>query len=119
MLLRKKHGLRRIPNVPPARTATRDLIALLRLMVRMTFVRTDLTLLFWRTLIWTARNNPGALHVVATQMVLFLHLGEFAKFVVRDVERQIDAIDREAEEPARADAGPAVRATARSAALTR
>ena len=119
MLLRKKHGLRRIPNVPPARTAKRDLIALLRLMVRMTFVRTDLTLLFWRTLIWTARNNPGALHVVATQMVLFLHLGEFAKFVVRDVERQIDAIDREAEEPARADPGPAVRATARSAALTR
>jgi radical SAM superfamily enzyme YgiQ (UPF0313 family) len=119
MLLRKKHGLRRIPNVPPARTAKRDLIALLRLMVRMTFVRTDLTLLFWRTLIWTARNNPGALHVVATQMVLFLHLGEFAKFVVRDVERQIDAIDREGEEPARADAGPAVRATARSAALTR
>jgi len=103
-IFKRKHGLRRLPGMPPARTARRDLVALLKLMVRMTFVRTDLTLLFWRTLIWTARNNPGALHVVATQIVLFLHLGEFAKVVVRDVDRQIDAIDRgDASSPARAD----------------
>lgn len=120
----RKHGLRADPNAPPEprsllpRIAKRDLIALLKVMARMTFIRTDLTLLFWRTFIGTARKNPAALQAVVIQMVLFLHLGEFAKFVVREVDRQIDAIDREAEPPS-VDAGPAVRAAPRSAALVR
>lgn len=120
----RKHGLRANPNARPEprsvipRIAKRDLIILLRVMVRMTFVRTDLTRLFWRTFIETARKNPAALQAVVTQMVLFLHLGEFAKFVVREVDRRIDDIDREAEPPS-VDAGPAVRAAPRSAALAR
>src|SRR6185436_1164663 len=71
----RKPGLRADPNaraVPP-RIAKRDLIALLRVMARMTFIRTDLTVLFWRTFIGTARTNPAALQVVVIQMVLFLH----------------------------------------------
>ena len=40
-------------------------------------------------------DNPAALGG-RLQMVLFLHLGQFAKFVIREVERQIDAIDQEA-----------------------
>jgi hypothetical protein len=84
----------------------------------MTFIRRDLTLLFWRTFIGTARQNPAALQAVVIQMVMFLHLGEFAKFVIRELDRQIDAIDRQAELP-RVDAGPAVRAAARPAALAR
>jgi radical SAM superfamily enzyme YgiQ (UPF0313 family) len=120
----RKHGLRPDPNAPPVprsvlpRIAKRDLVVLLKVMVRMTFVRTDLTLLFWRTFIETARKNPAALQAVLTQIVVFLHLGEFAKFVVREVDRQIDAIDRVAEPPL-ADAGQAVRVAPRTAALAR
>lgn len=97
----RKHALRADPNAPAEprtllpRIAKRDLIALLKLMARMTFVRTDLTVLFWRTFVGTAWKNPAALQAVVIQMVLFLHLGQFAKFVVREVERQIDAIDQE------------------------
>jgi radical SAM superfamily enzyme YgiQ (UPF0313 family) len=116
----RKPGLRADPNAraAPPRIAKRDLIALLKVMARMTFVRTDLTLLFWRTFIGTARKNPAALQVVVIQMVLFLHLGEFAKFVVREVDRQIDDIDREGER-GWVDAGPAMQPAPRSAALTR
>jgi radical SAM superfamily enzyme YgiQ (UPF0313 family) len=116
----RKPGLRADPNaraVPP-RIAKRDLIALLRVMARMTFIRTDLTVLFWRTFIGTARKNPAALQVVVIQMVLFLHLGTFAKFVVRELDRQIDAIDRETERSVAAS-GPAVRAAGRATALAR
>lgn len=113
-----KPCLRAAPNAPATgpRIANRDLIALLKLMARMTFIRTDLTLLFWRTFIGTARKNPAALQAVVIQMVLFLHLGEFAKFVVRELDRQIEAIDRE---PPSVDAGPSVPAAPRTAARAR
>jgi radical SAM superfamily enzyme YgiQ (UPF0313 family) len=118
----RKPALRANPDpnarVVAPRIAKRDLIALLKVMARMTFIRTDLTLLFWRTFIGTARQNPAALQAVVIQMVMFLHLGEFAKFVVRELDRQIDAIDRETG-PAAIDAGPAVPAPRRTGALAR
>ncbi len=54
----QRPGLRANPD-PNARRpliAKRDLIALLKVMARMTFVRTDLMVLFWRTFIGTARR---------------------------------------------------------------
>jgi len=117
----RKSGLRADPNAPAAapRIAKRDLIALLKVMARMTFIRTDLTMLFWRTFIGTARQNPAALQAVVIQMVMFLHLGEFAKFVIRELDRQIDAIDRQGDALSRFEAGPGARAPARPAALAR
>ncbi len=47
---------------------------------------------------------------------MFLHLGQFAKFVIRELDRQIEAIDEQGE-PVGIDAGPAVGAGRRSAAL--
>ena len=120
----RKHGLRANPNAPPEprsiipRIPRRDLIALLKVMARMTFIRTDLTVLFWRTFIGTARRNPAALQAVVIQMVLFLHLGEFAKFVVRELDRQIEAIDRDGESPV-VNAAQPLPAAARTAALAR
>jgi len=120
----RRPALRANPDAPPAprsiipRIAKRDLISLAKVMARMTFVRRDLTRLFWRTFIATARQNPAALPAVVIQMVMFLHLGEFAKFVVRELDRQIDAIDRQAGHPSAA-AGPAERPAARSAAFAR
>jgi radical SAM superfamily enzyme YgiQ (UPF0313 family) len=117
----QRPGLRANPD-PNARKgpliAKRDLIALLKVMARMTFIRTDLTVLFWRTFIGTARRNPAALQAVVIQMVMFLHLGQFAKFVVRELDRQIEEIDREAELLA-VDAGPAARAAGRLKVLAR
>lgn len=127
----RKHGLRANPDAPPKPSAfrlgfgldrlgigRRDLAMLLKVMAHMTFVRRDLALPFWRTFIATARNNPAALQVVMIQMVLFLHLGEFARFLVRELDRQIDAIDREAGYSLDG-AKPAGKAAARPAALTR
>jgi len=117
----RKPALRANPNpeAPPAgpMIAKRDLIALLKVMARMTFIRTDLTVLFWRTFIGIARRNPAALQIVVVQMVMFLHLGQFAKFVVRELDRQIEAIDRQVE-PSVAGTRPAVQSR-RSAALAR
>ncbi len=120
----KRPALRANPDAPPAprsiipRIAKRDLIALGKVMARMTFVRRDLTRLFWRTFIAIARQNPAALPAVVIQMVMFLHLGEFAKFVIRELDRQIGEIDRQAGRPW-AGAGPAERPAARPAALAR
>jgi hypothetical protein len=61
----------------------------------MTFVRWELGPLFWRTFVGTARRNPAALQAVVTQMVLYLHLGAFARIVVREIDRQIDALERQ------------------------
>jgi hypothetical protein len=78
---------------PVARNVVRELVTLLRLMARMTIQKPDLRRFFWRTFIDTARHNPPALQQVVTQMVLYLHLGPFAKFVVQELDRQIGAID--------------------------
>jgi radical SAM superfamily enzyme YgiQ (UPF0313 family) len=69
---------------------SRDLAALLRVMWRMTLRRPDLRRHFWRTFTDIARHNPAALQAVVIQMVLYLHLGTFAGFVVRELDRQID-----------------------------
>jgi len=86
----------RRPNhavTPVARNIIRDLVTLVRLMGRMTIQKPDLRRIFWRTFIDTARHNPAALQQVVIQMVLYLHLGPFAKFVVQELDRQIGAID--------------------------
>lgn len=72
------------------RVVIRDLGALLRVLWRMTLRRPDLRRHFWRTFVDIARHNPSALQAVVIQMVLYLHLGTFAGFVVRELDRQID-----------------------------
>jgi hypothetical protein len=75
----------------------RDLAVLFRLMWRMTFQLPKLRSHFWRTLFDCARHNIGALEYVVSLMVFYLHLGPFAAFVVKDLDRQIEELDREAQ----------------------
>ncbi len=74
----------------------RDLGVLGRLAWRMTVQRPELRRHFWRTLIDCARNNFGALEYVVTMMVFYLHLGDFANFLVEELDRRIEMIDNEA-----------------------
>jgi radical SAM superfamily enzyme YgiQ (UPF0313 family) len=90
----------------------RDLGVFGRLMWRMTVQRPELRRHFWRTIADTARHNFGALEYVITMMVFYLHLGTFAQFVIKDLDRQIAELDDEmsqapvpkAQAPARAQA---------------
>ena len=76
-----------------------------RFVVLMTFSRRDLTWHFWRTLIDIARHNPAALESTIIQMALYLHFGEFAGRMAKQVEQRIAALDRS--DAGRREAAPA------------
>jgi radical SAM superfamily enzyme YgiQ (UPF0313 family) len=90
-LERPRHRVRFKPKL-----ALHNAGILLRLMWRMTVNRADLRGHFWRTFIDTARHNPMALEFVTVLIVFYLHLGTFAEYVIEELDRQIDAIDKEA-----------------------
>jgi len=68
----------------------RDLRVLGRVMWRMTVRRPDLRRHFWSTFIECARQNPAALEYVVMMMVVYLHLGTFAQFVVSELDQRIE-----------------------------
>jgi radical SAM superfamily enzyme YgiQ (UPF0313 family) len=73
----------------------RDLRVLGRFVWRMTFHRTDLRPLFWRTFMDCLRHNPRNLEHVVAMMVFYLHLGSFAEFLIADLDQQIGALDHD------------------------
>jgi radical SAM superfamily enzyme YgiQ (UPF0313 family) len=73
----------------------RDLRVLGRLIWHMTWRRTDLRPLFWRTAIDCLRNNPRNLEHVMAMMVFYLHLGSFAEFLIKDLERQMRTLEED------------------------
>jgi radical SAM superfamily enzyme YgiQ (UPF0313 family) len=88
-------ALRR-PDLPVkfnAKMALRDLIHLLRLMGQMTLRRHDLRPHFWKTFAHTARHNPSALEFVISLMVFYLHLGAFSQHLIKELDKQIAAIE--------------------------
>jgi radical SAM superfamily enzyme YgiQ (UPF0313 family) len=78
----------------------KDMAVLCRLMWRMTVQKPELRRHFWRTFIDCAYNNIGALEYVITMMVFYLHLGSFANFLIKDLDRQIEMIDNEVQQRA-------------------
>jgi len=48
---------------------------------------------FWRVLKKTRSENPGALRIIVTLMTLYTHLGPFSRFVIREIDRRIEALD--------------------------
>jgi radical SAM superfamily enzyme YgiQ (UPF0313 family) len=64
-----------------------------RLMWCMTIQRPELRRHFWSTIVDCARHNPSGLQCVGTLIVLYLHLGTFAKFLIEGLDRQIETID--------------------------
>ena len=67
----------------------RRLGALIRLIFYLTVRRPSLAPLFWRNVIDTLRYNPGALEQALMCMALYLHLGSFSRYVLRQLDRQI------------------------------
>jgi radical SAM superfamily enzyme YgiQ (UPF0313 family) len=50
--------------------------------------------LFWRTFVDCASTNPRAVKYIVMLMVLYLHLGPFARQMVEQMEGRIDEMDR-------------------------
>jgi radical SAM superfamily enzyme YgiQ (UPF0313 family) len=48
---------------------------------------------FWKVLKHCRSTNPGAVRHIMTLMTLYMHLGPFSRFVMREVDRRIAAID--------------------------
>lgn len=71
----------------------RDLAALCRLVWHMTVRRGDLRRLFWTTIIDCVRHKPRNLEQVLAMSAFYLHLGTFAEVLIKDLDRQIHAID--------------------------
>jgi radical SAM superfamily enzyme YgiQ (UPF0313 family) len=74
----------------------RELKGLGRLIRCVTFRRTDLAPHFWRTVVDCLRHRPGNLEFVLAMIAFYLHLGTFAQFLIKDLDRQIPALDAEA-----------------------
>ena len=74
----------------------RELRAIGRLAWCMTFTRPGLRRHFWKTVLDCAVHNHSSLISVFTMIAYYLHLGEFAQFVIKDLERQIETLDLEA-----------------------
>ena len=74
----------------------RELRAITRLAWCMTFTRPALRRHFWKTVLDCAVHNHTSLVPVLTMIAYYLHLGEFAQFVIKDLDRQIDALEIEA-----------------------
>jgi radical SAM superfamily enzyme YgiQ (UPF0313 family) len=48
---------------------------------------------FWEVFKHCRSTNPGALRHIMTLMTLYIHLGPFSRFVIREIDRRIEAID--------------------------
>ena len=78
---------------PPVQRVARDLWLLAKTCWAMTMRGPSMARPFWATLIECARTNPAALDLVVTNMVMFLHLHPFSRYVIGVLDRQIADID--------------------------
>ena len=67
-----------------------DLGFVARLIWRMTVTRPELRRPFWRTVTDVARHNPAALESVIVMITFYLHLGQFAGVVIKELTRLIE-----------------------------
>ena len=88
-------ALNRLHHRKPLGEMLKALRVLGRVVWQMGVRRTDLRGQFWRTLIDCLRHNPKGLEQVVVLMVFYLHLGMFAKFLIRELDRQIGEIDNQ------------------------
>jgi radical SAM superfamily enzyme YgiQ (UPF0313 family) len=62
---------------------------------------------FWRTISECASSNPASTRYIAALMSMYLHMGPFARSVIRQIDQLIDEIDRTAAAPRALEAQPA------------
>ena len=77
------------PGTFDLKTALHDLGFLARLTWRMTFTQPELRRHYWKTLVDVARHNPAAFEYCVILITFYLHMGTFAKFLIKELERQI------------------------------
>jgi radical SAM superfamily enzyme YgiQ (UPF0313 family) len=83
------------PIARPLKCLFRDFKIISRLIWQMTVRKPHLRRHFWGTLIDCARNNIGAVEGVLWMMIFYLHLGNFADFVLRELDGQIETARQE------------------------
>jgi hypothetical protein len=88
----------RLPARFSPRLAWRDLKALGRLLRYVTFRRTDLWRDLWSTVFDCLRHRPRNLEYVFAMTAFYLHLGSFAQVMIKGLDRQIDALDKAAQQ---------------------
>ncbi|GAA0779892.1 DUF4070 domain-containing protein [Roseibium denhamense] len=64
-----------------------------KLVWAMTFHETTYRAPFWKTLFKTVLTNPKAIKPVMMMLALYVHLGPFSRFVIAQIDRQIDEIE--------------------------
>ena len=70
-----------------------DILALARIVWHMGIRRSGLRRHFWGALIDCCRHNPRALPQVLYMVAFYLHLGQFSRVVVAELDRFVKAID--------------------------
>ena len=58
-----------------------------------TLRRRDMRVPFWRFMAFVLWRNPRAIEFVTMNIVMYLHVGRFTRFVVADMDRRISEID--------------------------
>jgi radical SAM superfamily enzyme YgiQ (UPF0313 family) len=78
----------------PLRHIAKDIRTFLRMVWRMGVRGGDMRGEFWKTLADCLTRNPMALRYVVSMLLLYLHLGPFARYVANRLGDKIDEIDR-------------------------
>ena len=112
-MLKRPHLQR--PAVTNHAQVRKDLALLRRMVLRLCLRRPAMALPFWKLFIWTARNNPAALEPIMMNVMTYMHVGPFSRYVVFQADWQIAAMNRgqqperllRAAEPATAEAAAA------------
>ena len=90
-------ALRKVPiqRGPPNHAQTaKDLRLLRRLVVKLCVRQPSMAIPFWRLFAWTLKNNPAALEPVMMNVMMYMHVRSFSRYVVKATTRKIDSIDR-------------------------
>ncbi|MTI00058.1 B12-binding domain-containing radical SAM protein [Roseibium sp. RKSG952] len=64
-----------------------------RLVLAMTFTNSEYRAPFWKTLAYTAFTNFRAIKPVMMMLALYVHLGPFSRFVLKQIDTQIDEVE--------------------------
>jgi hypothetical protein len=86
----------RLPETIVWTTVLKELRGLARTLWAMNVTRPELRRHFWATVIDCLRHQPRNFEYMMTLSVFYLHLGAFAKVLIKDLDRQIADLDAEA-----------------------
>jgi len=75
------------------KAVAKDLASMTRILWRVSVKRPELAKHAWGAFLATARSNPAALEAVITNIVIYLHVYPFSRYVMREIDSRIAAID--------------------------